>query len=627
MCLVQKTRLVAPDSPSRKALSQTPATTLVPYPYSVTATPTVSQPSHAAVYVERVRIENFRGITSCELELEPTLTLLVGRNNVGKSRILSALHLALGARNADVDDFTVGSPALPTIDVVLAPIPPFAASADEEFTTAVAQRLGPNAAQPISDQPFRERFAWRTRVQRSAEGLGARSEFKILIFNDTAGNWEEQTNPPDLTRNQRSLLSADLVNTGRDLMGELARRGSTVRKVLSDLGVDDAKRATLEADLVNLSNAIVVGSDTLQAVTSALATLNQSVGSIGSPAISPLPISLEELARSLSIDLDTGAGALPIRLHGAGARSLTSLQIQGVLYERLLGADGGTVRPHPVTLVEEPEAHLHPQACGEIPHLLGAIRGQVVASTHSSEVATEVQPRSIRLLRPASSGLTVVDLGPADSDQTATHRAFRPSQHTSEMEKLKRLAERPFGEILFSSAIVLGDGATERALLPPLLRYALGAKAHGLCVIDPESLKSDVAKAAVKFAEITNLPWFAIADSDDAGREDVKDLMNGSTRQQGDTIIWNGRPDLTAPNGRTGATEAMIVDFDRDLAKEACERLRPDLAPVSNPLKSMSKLKGSVGVTLANLMIQRHPEHTKWPGPLQELIAKLAVQS
>lgn len=604
---------------------QTFATALVPYDKKVTAIPAISAAHHADVYVERLRIENFRGITSCELELEPTLTILVGRNNVGKSRVLSALHLALGGRIADVDDFTVGSTALPTIDVVLAPVSPSSAAADEEFTTAVAQRLGSRAAQPISDQPFRERFAWRTRVRRSAEGLGARSEFKVLIFNDTSGRWEEQANAADVTRNQRSLLSSDLVNTGRDLMEDLARRGSSVRKVLSDLGVDDAARAVLETDLVNLSNAIVAGSDTLQAVTSALVTLNQSVGSIGSPAINPLPISLEELARSLSIDLDTGAGALPIRLHGAGARSLASLQIQGVLYERLLGADGGAIRPHPVTLVEEPEAHLHPQGCAEIPHLLRAITGQVVASTHSSEIVTEVEPRSIRLLRPAAGGLVIIDLGPADSDQTATHRAFRPSQHTAEMEKLKRLAERPFGEILFSSAIVLGDGATERALLPPLLRHALGARAHGLCVIDPESLKSDVAKAAIKFAEMTNLPWFAIADSDDAGRNDVKELTGSSNRQQSDTIIWNGKADSTAPNGRTGATEAMLVDFDAQLAKDACELVRPDMVPVSNILKSMSKLKGSIGVTLAGLMIQRHPDHTKWPAPLQELISKLSA--
>lgn len=581
---------------------------------------------HADVYIERVRIQNFRGITFCELELEPTLTLLVGRNNGGKSRILSALNLALGGRAADVDDFTVGSTDSPTIDLVLAPVPPAVAGADEEFAKAVAQRLGPNAAQLVSNQPFRERFAWRARVQRSAEGLGARSEFKALIFNEVTSRWEEQVNAPDLTRNQRSLVAADLVDTGRDLMQELGRRGSNVRRVLGDLGVEDAKRATLEADLVKLSDAIVAGSDTLQAVSDALAALNRSVGSIGSPAINPLPVSLEELARSLSIDLDTGSGALPIRLHGSGARSLASLQIQGVLYERLLGADGGMLRPHPVTLVEEPEAHLHPQACGEIPNLLSAITGQVIASTHSSEVVTEVEPRSVRLLRPGINALAVVDLGPADSDLTAPHRAFRPSQHTAEMEKLKRLAERPFGEILFSSAIVLGDGATERALLPLLLRHALGATAHGLCVIDPESLKSDVAKAAVKFAEITGLPWFAIADSDDAGRADVSDLMSTSGRQQGDTIIWNGRPEPAAPNGREGATEAMIVDFDLQLAVDTCELVRPDLAPVSNALKSLSKLKGSCGASLASLMIERHPDHTTWPAPLQDLMTKLLAE-
>ena len=82
---------------------------------------------HAQLYVESVSIRNFRGIESCDIELEPGLTLLVGRNNVGKSRLLSALHLALGGRVADADDFTVGGTADPTIDVVLAPCPPASA--------------------------------------------------------------------------------------------------------------------------------------------------------------------------------------------------------------------------------------------------------------------------------------------------------------------------------------------------------------------------------------------------------------------------------------------------------------------------------------------------------------------
>lgn len=562
-------------------------------------------------------MRDFRGIASCDVEFEPGLTLLVGRNNIGKSRVLSALHLALGGRVADVDDFSVGSSAEPEIDVVLAPCPP-AASTDEEAFEDDEGRLMGGEAQAISDPPFRERFAWRTHVRRSAEGLGARSEFKILTFDAASDSWMERAGAKDLGRAARGLVSSDLVNTGRDLMEELGRRGSGVRKVLSDLDVDDVTRADLELRLAGLSADIVAGSGTLASVSRSLDALDRAIGSIGAPGINPIPITLEELARSLSIDLDSGHGALPIRMHGAGARSLASLQIQGVLYERLLGADGGSVRPHPVTLVEEPEAHLHPQAASELPHLLKSISGQVVASTHSSQVVTASDPRAIRLLREDRGSLVVVDLGPAANDSPGTPRPFRPSRHTEEMEKLKRLAERPFGEILFASAIVVGDGATERGFLPPVLRHALGAKAHGVCVVDPESMSTPTALAVAKFANTVETPWFIFADSDPAGVAAVEALATTGTSPA--TVIWVGKPDAAADKGVSGAIEAMIVDFDEDVGRTACERVRPDLAPVSNVLSTMKDLKGSIGQTLADVLLERYDDSTTWPAPVQELI-------
>jgi putative ATP-dependent endonuclease of OLD family len=575
-------------------------------------------PKHAALYVERLEIRNFRGIAACGLEFEPGLTLLVGRNNVGKSRVLSALHLALGGRVADVDDFTVGSADEPEIDVIMAPLPP-SSSADEEAFDTDAGRLMGGDVQTISETPFRERFAWRTHVRRSAEGLGARSEFKIMTFDTTSGSWVERNGAKDLGRGTRGLVASDLVNTGRDLMEELGRRGSGVRKVLSDLDVDDVTREGLESRLVALSGAIVDGSRTLASVSKSLEALNRAVGSIGAPGINPIPITLEELSRSLSIELDSGHGSLPIRMHGSGARSLASLQVQGVLYDRLLGADGGSLRPHPVTLVEEPEAHLHPQAASELPHLLQLIRGQVIASTHSSQVVTASAPRAIRLLREDGGLLIVVDLGPAASDLPGTPRPFRPSLHTEEMEKLKRLAERPFGEILFASAIVVGDGATERGFLPPLLRHALGAKAHGICVVDPESLSTPTALALAKFASLVGLPWFVFADSDPAGVAAVEALATiGGTPAP---VVWAGKPDATSDKGVSGAIEAMIEDFDQDVGKVACERIRPDLAPVSNVLSTMKVLKGSIGPTLADVLLERYDDASSWPAPLQELVS------
>lgn len=584
----------------------------------VTSAAAPPAPKHAAIYVETLAIRNFRGILSCEVEFEPTVTLLVGRNNVGKSRILSALHLAIGGRVADVDDFTVGSTDEPEIDLILAPNPPASSSDEESFDDDVGRVMGGDV-QTISETPFRERFGWRTHVRRSAEGLGARSEFRILTFDVTAQKWVERTAAKELGRGPRNLVSSDLVNTGRDLMEELGRRGSGVRKVLSDLDVDDATRDDLETRLVELSSAIVDGSRTLASVSKTLEALNRAVGSIGTPGINPIPITLEELSRSLSIELDSGHGSLPIRMHGAGARSLASLQVQGVLYDRLLGADGGSLRPHPITLVEEPEAHLHPQAASELPHLLQSIRGQVIASTHSPQVVTASAPRSIRLLREEAGSLNVIDLGPAASDAPGIPRPFRPSLHTQEMEKLKRLAERPFGEILFASGIVIGDGATERGFLPPLLRHALGAKAHGVCVIDPESMSAPTAAAVAKFANLVGLPWFIFADSDPAGITAVEALavIGGATVP----VIWAGKPDSTADKGVSGAVEAMIEEFDEDVGRIACERVRPDLVPVTNILSTMKSLKGSIGPTLADVLLERYDDVATWPAPLKELVS------
>ena len=110
---------------------------------------------------------------------------------------------------------------------------------------------------------------------------------------------------------------------------------------------------------------------------------------------------------------------------------------------------------------------LHPQAQLELSDLLRGLTGQAVVSTHSAHLVTAVDPRSIRLVRRTVEGLRVTDFNPVEGSLIrARHAVF----HREEMEKLKRMVERPFGELLFASIVVVGDGATERALLPVLIR-------------------------------------------------------------------------------------------------------------------------------------------------------------
>jgi putative ATP-dependent endonuclease of OLD family len=453
--------------------------------------------------------------------------------------------------------------------------------------------------------------------------MGARTNARVLTYDLEAADWALAENATQLTRDQRSLLGAHLVETTRDLVDELTRRGSAVRRVLSDLEVPTDEREEIEAALEGLGQQIVKGSSTLAAVKQALEQLETTVGSLGRPALNPLPVRLEELARSVAIDMDAGTGALPIRLHGSGARSLASLQVQSVLYDRRLGVDGTVIRPHPVTLIEEPEAHLHPQATFEVARLLEATRGQVIASTHSAHLVTTVSSRSIRLLRQEEAASVVVDLTPVEEADEATPRARRPALHVAEMEKLKRLVERPFGELLFSGAVVIGDGATERAFLPPVLRHALGVRGHAVCVIDPGSMGSELAIAAVKFAKLVGIPWILFSDADEQGKEQVERLIGSHGDGDASLAVFGG---ASRDGMQRGATEAMLVQFDEDLCRSACRAVNPELPEASAALDLLRATKGSAGSSLAQMLLERYPDVEAWPEPLRELVRRLEEQ-
>jgi putative ATP-dependent endonuclease of OLD family len=556
--------------------------------------------------VESLTIRNFRGLDQVTLELSPSVTVLVGRNNSGKSRFLRAIGIALGGLAASADDFTVGSDAEPEIDVVIAPHPGASRFPDDVFQT-----LDPEAVQ---QEPVVRKFAFRTTIRRSREGFGARSDRVVLRWGPDG--WAAPAQPVSLKQSQSRLWSGILVDTGRDLAAELTTRGTPIRRVLDDLEVGDDERELIEAQLREASDALVAASGSLKAVRAAFVESGRAVAGFGIPALNPLP-RLEELARAVSLDLDVGTGELPMRLHGAGPRSLASLLTHRVLYERRLGVDGTDRKPHPLTLIEEPEVHLHPQMQRELPDLLTAIEGQVVLTTHSTHLVTESDPTSLRLLQRVGRVVHVRALRPLQDPPEGTTRQLRPELYVGEMEKLKRTIERPFGELLFASAVVIGDGATERALLPPLIRHALGSLGDGVVVIDPFSMGNESAIAAVKFAELTEIPWFLFADGDENGRKAVNTLTQGRSLTN---LDGSGRVILVH---ESDATEAMLVEHDSAVCRAALNALSVESHEATDLVVLLKQHKGAVGRFLASSLIDASEEVAGWPGPIVTLVNSL----
>ena len=583
--------------------------------------------NHANVYVERVEVRNFKGIESLSVDLSPGLTLLVGRNNAGKSRVLRALHVAVGREPAERDDLTVGLSDQAEIDVVIAPRPTVtegdAPAPDEQKFDEALQGLFGTGLALVSINPDRQRFAWRTTVASVSDGRGARTQTSVLAVAST-GEW--QATNTSLPRAVRDLVYAELVDTRRDLDEELRRRGTPIRKILNDLQVAPSQRNQLEQELANLGDDILLHSETLKGLRNSLNSLDRYVDAIGDARVDPVPRTLEELARTVGVSFESGADPLASRLHGSGVRSLASLLAQDVFYSQTLGIDGGDIRPHPVTLIEEPESHLHPHAIVEVAGLLSTESRQVVATTHSPLLAMTVAPGSLRLIRRDSTGIhESVDFGPAEPSDDEAPRTKQPEFYASEMEKLKRLVERPFGELLFARAVVIGDGATERAFLPTVLRDALGPLAHGISVIDSAGM-IDVVRANAKFARHVGIPLVVFADGDAAGKQSVTALVNEGLLVESSEVVWSGTRDREGSDPvRGGAIERMMISADREACVVACQSLNVSVEPGEDLLKVMKGLKGAIGAALAHEFVLRHPysPDAGWPDPLQRLVQLL----
>ena len=298
-----------------------------------------------------------------------------------------------------------------------------------------------------------------------------------------------------------------------------------------------------------------------------------------------------------------------------------------MFYSEALGRDGGAIRPHPVTLIEEPEAHLHPHAISEVAKLLERGPRQVVATTHSPLLATSVAPAALLLVRHApTDGHRVVDFGPAEHEERDPRRTKMPRFYEEEMEKLTRLAERPFGDLLFANAIVVGDGSTERAFLPPVLRDALGALANGISVIDSAGMNEPVVRSVIKFARHVEVPIVVFADADTAGRARIEKLVADGVLDETREVVWAIGSASSHTDRRTegnGALERLLIDSAPDVCLAALESLGESIpTDTANLLGAMKKHKGKIGSALAREFLSARPnaQLDTWPEALRQLV-------
>lgn len=469
--------------------------------------PEEARPS-AGVRIRAVRVRHFRGIQDVCVTLHPTLTLLLGENNSGKTSFLEALGVALGGRRASDDDLRLavdGQRAKQFIvDVLIEPAEgdSFGTGATAVLGLAIYRRNGAPDAVTI-----------RAIGTSAEDGSGITVRRLFIQGWDGCGTDDakltESSNPP-VRQRVLDLLSFTLLDARRDLVADLQQRGTSWGRLLARLDISSDAAGDIESALQVLGDKVIDGSDVLAGLRTKLRSLATALGSsVSHVDLAPLPARVDELARGIDVLVTApGNASVPLRMQGMGSRSLAALTVFSAFVEMRLGRDLG-MTPLGVTALEEPEAHLHPQGQAAVATLIEELPGQKLVSTHASRVVGAADLHTIRVFRRTSTGIEV--------------RALRKSLDPRRAEQARRLAQGRFGDVLFARVVVLGDGATEAAALPVLARAEWGKDPGGLGAAFPEvgGLGHSDVEALVMLLEDLAIPWVALVDGDQAGHQAV----------------------------------------------------------------------------------------------------------
>ena len=410
----------------------------------------------SSILIDYIRISGLRGLRDFKMPLRQT-TVLTGVNNVGKTTILKALQIALGSRAfLESDDFhisTDGQVDKIIIDVRIIPINSDGVTA-KEFSENWEAIFG---AQMIKiDDNERSYVPLRTIVSYDPIGSVFKTDQSIL------NQWEPQEAEKwqDVKGKKQSVFIEQMPffyeEAQRDIVDDLKLKTSFVGKMLSDVAKSYKKSdiEALEAIIKELNQDAIEKSDILSTIQASLNGVASTMDTSESVDISPFSKKIRDLNKTLSIHYGKTENSFAMEYHGMGTRSWSSLLTLKAFITHNKSLSDTEEKPFfPIIAIEEPEAHLHPNAQRKLYKQISEIPGQKIISTHSQFIA-------------ASANIDEV-IGLYKKDDIIEWGNICISDlSTDELRKIRQKVINTRGEVFFSKALVLFEGETEEQALP-----------------------------------------------------------------------------------------------------------------------------------------------------------------
>lgn len=521
-------------------------------------------PIESGVFVEEIRVRNFRCLKTIDVKLDDHV-VLIGENNSGKSSFIHAIFAAIGAgqRLAGREDIFIASTETEApksrevlIDILIRPIDGDGKVIDKFPGASPWLVLWGNGV--MQDDDGKDIVAIRTQLKWNdvrAEYVTERKFLKDWDLDPAKAHLSKFADVPAVTSAQLEPLALYLLDAQRDIVDDIRSRSSVWGRMVSDHGLPAADVKQLEKDLSDINSKIVAGSKVLSHIEGHLGRYHRLLScEPGGVKITPLARHLRDLGKGMDIVLSTKrASSFPLNKQSFGTRSLgTVLTFWSHMTWRQQQYGKDTV--HPLLALEEPEAHLHPQAQRALfRQIMNEMPGQRIVSSHSPYIAGMTHITKIRHFLKSGDETTVSQISQGGPDALTD----------DDLRKIDRQIIASRGEILFARALIFFEGETEEQALPDF--------AEGYWKEHPNDLGMPLIGVGgyagysvfLKLAKRFRIPWFIFSDAepDAVAKLDktLKDISEEETSKNPQVVLL--------PNG-LNFEKYLVTDEVKDILKE-----------------------------------------------------------
>lgn len=573
--------------------------------------------------LSKIKIKNYRLLIDAELEVDPSTTLIVGRNNTAKTSCFSCIGNVLDGDTVSFDDYPLlrredfytkialfmekklsYEDLCKQIEVIsieflvdyslddpddnLGALSPFIIDVDVDTTTALIRaeyrlKTDEKSLWLLLESSYYKNGAYSPSEEAHkvlADNFG--KLFGLTVYAINPNNPEDKQ-----VKSQKELydLFPFYAIPAERVLGEDDTHNSSLGSLIS--GFFDTSEAELDpnvaAEIKRLRSIVEKANKDVQKQSDEIlsSVVNNSIG-FGYPNIEELKLgvttqlSIDDQIKNqtkLSYISGTANESLPSSHNGLGYKNLIKMEFLLAAFAKDIEKRG--VACIPLLFIEEPESHMHPQMqtafASYLEKFLGklsTVQIQTFLTSHSAHIANTMEFAKVRYAQKSNDGVIYKNLN--------TFAQANPNN----VDFIRKYLTLTKCDLFFTDKAIFVEGASERLLLPDMIekceksgefghcKYPLSTQYYALIEIG-----GAYAYKFIPFIEFLGVPCLILTDLDSVadrkgrGGKIVKKsvvVSEGETTSN-ETIKWWVRKNKGLPDNDTSKIDlSEIISMTAD---------------------------------------------------------------